>query len=75
MSNKVILHCFEFLYELQARLNAIQVDEGTYVNEPSGPAEEFTAWRDEFHLDNHKGEISELLVVNVEVRSLYTQLV
>ena len=32
-------------------------------------------WVPSFDLDSHKGEISELLVSNVEVRALYTQMV
>ena len=60
---------------LQARLNAIQIDPGTYCEEPSGPQEDFQKWQRTFQLENHKGDISELLVSNAEVRSLYTQLV
>ena len=44
-------------------------------HEPSGPPEKFEEWLKEFNLENKKGDISQLLVANVEVRSLYTQLV
>ncbi|KAL4236360.1 BSD domain-containing protein 1 [Mactra antiquata] len=59
----------------KARLRAIQVDTGTYVNEPSGSLELYADWLKSFDLENHKGDISELLVTMVEVRSLYTSLV
>ncbi|XP_060572964.1 BSD domain-containing protein 1-like isoform X2 [Ruditapes philippinarum] len=59
----------------KARLRAIQVDTGTYLQEPSGPSEKYADWLKTFDLDTHKGDISELLVTMVEVRSLYTSLV
>jgi hypothetical protein len=59
----------------QARLRAIQLDSGTYLDEPSGPPEQYEMWLPSFSLDAQKGNISELLVANVEVRALYTQLV
>ena len=59
----------------QAQLHAIQIDPGTYLTGPSGPKEAFDDWLSTFTLDSKKGDISELLVANVEVRSLYTQLV
>jgi hypothetical protein len=60
---------------IEARLNAIQVDPGTYCDEPTGSAEAYEDWLKTFNLEKQKGDISELLVVNVEVRALYTQLV
>lgn len=59
----------------QAQLHAIQIDPGTYLTAPSGPKEAFEKWLTTFDQDSCKGDISELLVANVEVRSLYTQLV
>ena len=59
----------------QARLRAIQLDPSTYCDEPEGDSEEYKKWLDSFVLDSKKGDISELLVINVDVRSLYTQLV
>lgn len=60
---------------LQARLHAIQIDPATYCNEPTGSKEEFEKWKATFDLEAKKGDISELLVSNVEVRALYTQMV
>lgn len=60
---------------MQARLRAIQVDPDTYTAEPSGDKETFAAWASEFDVEKRKEEIAELLVSNVEVRSLYTLLV
>ncbi|XP_046353550.2 BSD domain-containing protein 1-like isoform X1 [Haliotis rufescens] len=59
----------------KVRLHAVQVDPGTYLNEPSGPPKEFQQWLEKFNLEEQKGAISELLVVKVEVRALYTKLV
>ncbi|XP_013380045.1 BSD domain-containing protein 1 [Lingula anatina] len=59
----------------QARVYAIQIDPGTYCQEPEGPPEKYKEWLEKFQLEDKKGEISELLVARVEVRSLYTQLV
>ncbi|XP_070555111.1 BSD domain-containing protein 1-like [Ptychodera flava] len=59
----------------KARLNDIQTDPGTYLNEPSGPPEDYLKWKETFLVDEHKGEISDLLVASDEVRSLYTKLV
>ncbi|XP_067678803.1 BSD domain-containing protein 1-like isoform X2 [Haliotis asinina] len=59
----------------KVRLHAVQVDPGTYLNEPSGPPKEFQEWLKTFNLEEQKGAISELLVVKVEVRALYTKLV
>ncbi|WAR22913.1 BSDC1-like protein [Mya arenaria] len=59
----------------KARLRAIQVDTGTYLNDPSGSSQLYADWLKSFDIEAHKGEISELLVSMVEVRSLYTTLV
>lgn len=69
--------CSQFtdLVFLQARRRAIQVDTGTYLNEPSGDQELYAEWLKSFDIEAHKGDISELLVSLVEVRSLYTSLV
>ena len=63
-----MLHC------MQARLHAIQTDPTTYTTEPS-PADSYREWLASFDVEGSKGNISELLVSNVEVRALYTQLV
>ncbi|KAK6179613.1 hypothetical protein SNE40_011931 [Patella caerulea] len=59
----------------KARLHAIQVDPGTYLNEPTGPREHFIEWCRHFDMESRKGDVSELLVSKVEVRALYTKLV
>ncbi|CAG5119843.1 unnamed protein product, partial [Candidula unifasciata] len=59
----------------KARLHAIQLDASTYMDPPDGPPEQFQMWLQSFNIDQHKGEISELLVSKVEVRALYTRLV
>ncbi|XP_059140222.1 BSD domain-containing protein 1-like isoform X3 [Physella acuta] len=59
----------------KARLNAIQLDASTYIDPPEGPPEQYIMWLESFNVDEHKGEISELLVSKVEVRALYTRLV
>lgn len=51
------------------------MDTGTYLDEPSGPPEQFADWLKSFDLDSKKGDISELLISMVEVRSLYATLV
>lgn len=56
-------------------MRAVQVDTGTYLQEPSGPPEQYAEWLKSFDLDARKGDISDLLVTMVEVRSLYTSLV
>lgn len=58
----------------KARLHAIQTDPTTYTTEPS-PADSYREWLSSFDVESSKGNISELLVSNVEVRALYTQLV
>lgn len=60
---------------VQARLHAIQLDASTYMDPPDGPPEQYNKWLQSFEIDQHKGEISELLVSKVEVRALYTKLV
>ncbi|KAK6991146.1 BSD domain-containing protein 1-like isoform X3 [Biomphalaria glabrata] len=59
----------------KARLHAIQLDAGTYMDPPKGPPEQYNMWLESFDMDKHKGEISELLVSKVEVRALYTRMV
>ncbi|BFZ16757.1 hypothetical protein BsWGS_19796 [Bradybaena similaris] len=59
----------------KARLHAIQLDASTYMDPPDGPPEQYNKWLQSFEIDQHKGEISELLVSKVEVRALYTKLV
>ncbi|XP_077991329.1 BSD domain-containing protein 1-like isoform X2 [Glandiceps talaboti] len=61
--------------QLKARLHDIQIDPGTYLNEPNGPLEEYVAWKETYLVDEHKGDISDLLVASDEVRSIYTKLV
>ena len=51
------------------------MDTGTYINEPSGSLEQFADWVKSFDIDSKKGDISELLISMVEVRSLYATLV
>jgi len=58
----------------QARLHAVQIDPTTYTAAPA-PEERYNEWLPSFDLENSKGVISELLVSNVEIRALYTQLV
>ena len=59
----------------QARLHAIQLDPGTYMNAPPTEDEDFPIWLNAFMLEERKGDISDLLVANAQVRSIYTQLV
>lgn len=58
----------------QARLHAVQVDPGTYCNHPIS-SEKCAEWLKTFDMEKHKGDISELLVSNAEIRALYTNLV
>lgn len=58
----------------QARLRAVQVDPGTYCHSPVS-SEKFAEWLKTFDMENQKGDISELLVSNAEIRALYTNLV
>ncbi|GFO37107.1 BSD domain-containing protein 1 [Plakobranchus ocellatus] len=59
----------------KARLHALQLDASTYMDPPRGAPEQYSMWLESFSLEQHKGEISELLVSKVEVRALYTKLV
>lgn len=52
----------------------MQTDPTTYCSDPDG-VPEFKEWMESFNVENFKGEISELLVVNTDVRALYTKLV
>ncbi|KAL3868627.1 hypothetical protein ACJMK2_041418 [Sinanodonta woodiana] len=65
----------ELFDRAKTRLRVMQVDPGTYLEKPSGPSEHYANWLKSFDLEHKKGEISELLVTMVEVRSLYTKLV
>jgi len=56
----------------QAKVHFIQTDPGTYCNEPEGL---FNEWFETFELDDHKIEMSNLLIENTSVRAIYTQLV
>jgi hypothetical protein len=58
----------------KARQHAIQIDPTTYTADPV-PEDGYREWLATFDLDSMKGKVSELLVSNVEVRALYTQLV
>lgn len=57
----------------QARIHALQIDPSTYTTEPAGDA--YQEWLSVTEFDGMKGDISDLLVKNVELRALYTQLV
>ncbi|XP_048860712.1 BSD domain-containing protein 1 [Brienomyrus brachyistius] len=59
----------------KARLYSLQADPATYCNEPDGPLEQFDTWLSSFHLEDKKGEISELLVNSPSIRALYTKMV
>jgi hypothetical protein len=59
---------------VQVRLHELQIDPTTYSSNPT-PEERYQEWLSTFDLEGSKGAISELLVSNVEVRALYTQLV
>ncbi|KAK7485326.1 hypothetical protein BaRGS_00023425, partial [Batillaria attramentaria] len=66
----------EMFDRAKARLHAVQVDPGTYMNEPSGSPDAYKKWcEEEFNMEAVKGEISDLLVSKVEVRGLYTKMV
>lgn len=54
------------------KLCAIQVDPGTYCNEPEGL---FNDWLEVFNLDENKLDMSNMLVQNPSIRAIYTQLV
>ncbi|XP_023698290.1 BSD domain-containing protein 1 [Paramormyrops kingsleyae] len=58
----------------KARLYSLQADPATYCNEPDGPPEQFDTWLSSFHLEDKKGEISELLVNSPSIRALYTKM-
>ncbi|EOB00688.1 BSD domain-containing protein 1, partial [Anas platyrhynchos] len=59
----------------KARLYSLQSDPATYCNEPDGPAELLEAWLSQFHLEEKKGEIAELLATSPSIRALYTKMV
>lgn len=53
----------------------MQVDPATYCNEPDDPLDDYQNWLESFNVEDMKGDISELLVANSQVRSIYTKLV
>lgn len=59
----------------QARLLEIQTDPATFCSEPDGHLGMFEEWCKTFDPEEHKGEISELLVNVPEIRALYAKLV
>ncbi|XP_020909694.1 BSD domain-containing protein 1-A [Exaiptasia diaphana] len=60
---------------VQARVHEIQTDPATYCNDPDGHPAHYEDWCRGFDLEQHKADISELLVNKPEIRSLYTKLV
>merc|ERR1712226_1273550 len=56
----------------QEKLHALQIDPGTYCNEPEGL---FHDWLEVFNLDDNKLDMSNMLVQNPAIRAIYTQLV
>ena len=61
---------------MQAQLFALQSDINTYTEDPAPKDNKFQPWVEtSFDLEQVKPDISELLVSNSDVRSLYTQLV
>jgi len=60
---------------VEKRLHSLQIDPSTYSTDPKGSLENYHKWKDEFILENVKGQISQLLVENSQIRSLYTQMV
>ncbi|XP_063968640.1 BSD domain-containing protein 1-like [Lytechinus pictus] len=64
-------HIFD---KARARLHAMQTDPTTYCSDPDG-VPDYKEWMESFNVESFKGEISELLVVNTDVRALYTKLV
>lgn len=54
------------------KLHALQIDPGTYCNEPEGL---FNEWLEVFNLDDNKLDMSNMLVQNPAIRAIYTQLV
>uniref|UniRef100_A0A4X2LLV1 BSD domain containing 1 n=2 Tax=Vombatus ursinus TaxID=29139 RepID=A0A4X2LLV1_VOMUR len=59
----------------KARLYSLQSDPATYCNEPDGPPELFDTWLSQFHLEEKKEEISNLLISSPSIRALYTKMV
>ncbi|XP_046854401.1 BSD domain-containing protein 1-like [Xenia sp. Carnegie-2017] len=57
----------------QTKLLELQTNPDTYRCEPKD--DQYKKWCENFHLDSKKGEISELLVNNHDVRRLYTSFV
>lgn len=60
---------------MQARLHEIQTDPATFCSDPDGHLAMYEEWCKAFDPEQHKREISELLVNVPEVRALYARLV
>ncbi|XP_022097067.1 BSD domain-containing protein 1-like [Acanthaster planci] len=71
-SSKTSHHIFD---RAKARLHSMQIDAGTYCTDPEGPPHVYEEWLQSFDIDRYKGDISELLVANTDVRAIYTKLV
>jgi len=66
------------LDRLQAQLHALAADAETFTQDPHPSdmtQEEWVAWLAELDLDRRQGEISELMINNVNVRKHYSKLV
>ncbi|XP_038056917.1 BSD domain-containing protein 1-like [Patiria miniata] len=72
VSSKTSHHIFD---RAKARLHSMQIDAGTYCTDPEGPAHVYEDWLLSFDTDKYKGDISDLLVSNTDVRAIYTKLV
>ncbi|CAF0765356.1 unnamed protein product [Didymodactylos carnosus] len=59
---------------VHSELNKIQNDETIYLNDPV-PRDLYNQWKSNFNVDSKKGEISQLLIDNSNVRSIYSRLV
>ncbi len=61
---------------LSDELDALKTNESTYLIEPSSDDhKDYVDWLDKYDPDNNKGEISNLLIDNVQFRALYSKLV
>lgn len=75
-NTKLLLLLLFFIIIIQAQLFALQSDVNTYTEDLGPKDNKFQPWVERnFDLEQVKPEISELLVSNSNVRSLYTQLV
>ncbi|XP_075460804.1 BSD domain-containing protein 1 isoform X1 [Ascaphus truei] len=59
----------------KARLYSLQSDPATYCNEPDGPPSQFDLWLSHWDPEEHKVEVSELLMNSPSIRALYTKMV